>query len=323
MSVLKINMTYQCTANCDHCRFRCDTSPHSVIDFDLAMSCVKDLKEHNDLQLVVILGGEPGLFPELTHRLVAGVCEMGLGARVETNAFYATSEEAASQFLGPLYANGCSTMFSLDAHHEPFVSPNCVERAIRVTEKLGGQYNLEMAYVVGPGNDNGMDTRTDELLADLEWQLGHPVSSAYKGGIFYTGRAADTIAAQVAKGRGVPKEVCNTAPWWHNGSFETLELLILDSEGYLTKGCGVVIGNIKDKPTFDVIHSFDARQHPIFSVLIEQGPYGLVKLAAEMGHVIKEDYADKCHLCQEARDVLWTAYPEHLVPTQKYQLSGS
>ena len=31
------------------------------------------LKKHNDLAYVVLLGGEPGLFPELTHKLVTSI----------------------------------------------------------------------------------------------------------------------------------------------------------------------------------------------------------------------------------------------------------
>ena len=38
--------------------------PAPVIDVDMALRCVAELKQHNDLNLVVLLGGEPGLFPE-------------------------------------------------------------------------------------------------------------------------------------------------------------------------------------------------------------------------------------------------------------------
>jgi len=69
VSVLKIHLTYQCTAQCMHCRFGCDPSPQPVIDPDLALTCVRALRADNDLQLVVLMGGEPGLFPELTHGL--------------------------------------------------------------------------------------------------------------------------------------------------------------------------------------------------------------------------------------------------------------
>ena len=124
----------------------------------------------------------------------------------------------------------------------------------------------------------------------------------------------------MAAGRGVPRDVCDTAPWWDNGSFRTLELLILDSEGYLSKGCGVALGNIKHAPVLDIIRSYDADQHPIFSTLIKSGPFGLATMAAKFGYTIKDDYADKCHLCQEAREALEDVYPEYITPWNGFRI---
>ncbi|MCE5323301.1 4Fe-4S cluster-binding domain-containing protein [bacterium] len=319
MSVLKINMTYQCTAKCRHCRFACDQSPHSIVDFDLVMQCIDTLQKHNNLELVVLLGGEPGLVAEMTHTLVSEVRKRGICARVETNASWATSEEAAYSFLDKLYSQDCAVMFSLDSFHEPFVPLDNVERAIRVSEEFDGFYNLEVAYMAGPGSSNVADLRTDQLLAELSRRLGHLPREIYRGNIFFTGQAAYTLADSVAVGRGVPKDICDTAPWWNNGSFSSLELLILDSEGYLSKGCNVAIGNIKHTPVLDVIRSFDAHQHPVFSTLIKSGPFGLAEEASRLGYTIKTDYADKCHLCQEARDVLEAAYPEYIIPIRRFQ----
>ena len=138
MSVLKVHLTYCCTAQCDHCRFRCSRRSGPAIDYDLMMECVDALKRLNHLELVVLMGGEPGLFPELTHRLTAAITTMGVAVRVETNASWATDDEAARRFLEPLYAQAASVMFSLDAWHEPFVPPERVTRAARISEALGG-----------------------------------------------------------------------------------------------------------------------------------------------------------------------------------------
>ena len=129
------------------------------------------------------------------------------------------------------------------------------------------------------------------------------------------------MAKKVADGRGVPKDICDNAPWWLDGEFETLKLLILDPDGYLSKGCGIAIGNIKDESVQSVLKSFDAKKHPIFSTLIKAGPVGLAKEAATLGYVMKKDYADKCHLCQEVREFLRekNKYSEYLAPEQHYQ----
>ena len=68
-----------------------------------------------------------------------------------------------------------------------------------------------------------------------------------------------------------------------------------------------------------VLATYDATQHPIFSTLLELGPLGLAREAQAFGYVLKADYADKCHLCQEACQVLLSKYPAYLVPEQHYR----
>ena len=99
MSVLKIHLTYQCTSECAHCRFRCTRDPSPALDRDLALGCIRSLYKHNDLGLVVLMGGEPGLVPDLTYGLAAEAHALGIRVRVETNAYWATSPDAAEAFL--------------------------------------------------------------------------------------------------------------------------------------------------------------------------------------------------------------------------------
>lgn len=319
MSVLKIHMTYQCTAACDHCRFKCTTDSAPVIDFDMAMRCVTELKKLNNLDLVVLLGGEPGLFPELTHALTKAIRELDIAARIETNASYAVSEEQAYDFLQPLYALDASVMFSLDAFHEDFIPLDRIKNAIQVSHTEGGQYCLEMAYLNVSSQEHPRDQRTDALLTELKQQLpDYSPSKIYQGNVLFNGRAAAKLAPLVSAGRGLPEDACTTVPWWHHGELDTLELLILDAEGFLSKGCGIAIANINTTPVSQMLHNFDARQHPIFSVLMEAGPRGFLKEAEALGYMRKPDYADKCHLCQEVREVLQSRHPEYLTPAQHY-----
>ena len=116
----------------------------------------------------------------------------------------------------------------------------------------------------------------------------------------------------------MPTEVCDTVPWWGNGSQSTTELLALDPDGYISKECGIVIGNVEQQSVAEFLKGFDASQHPILSTLIHEGPLGLAHAAEQLGYTIKSDYADKCHLCQEAREVLRAKYPQYLAPEQQY-----
>jgi hypothetical protein len=150
-------------------------------------------------------------------------------------------------------------------------------------------------------------------------QLPHGVpTKIYQGNMLLNGRAAEKLAPLVSAGRGLPEATCTAVPWWHHGELDTLELLILDAEGFLSKGCGIAIANVNTAPVSQILQNFDARQHPIFSVLMEDGPRGFIAEAQSLGYVLKDDYADKCHLCQDVREVLQSRYPEYLAPAQHY-----
>ncbi len=319
MSVLKIHLTYQCSAQCDHCHLRAGRRPAPAIPYDLAMATITDLQQLNGLNYVVLLGGEPGLYPHLTHALAAAIHELGMGVRVETNASWATDEAAAESFLVPLCAAQAQVMLSVDAFHEPYISLDCVERAIRALDRLKGDCVIEVPYLDYPEGRNALDARTNALLRELEARLGRtPPARTYKGRVYFKGRAAHALAHLVAKGRGVPGEVCDVVPWWSNGSQRTLDLLGLDPEGYLSKECGIAIGNVRQQTVAQIVRSFDAETHPLLSTLIHRGPLGLAEEARELGYRLKPDYADKCHLCQEAREYLRAKYPEYLAPAHHY-----
>jgi organic radical activating enzyme len=344
MSVLKIHTTYRCTSTCAHCHLRAGRDrPDKSISYDWTLSTIQELKRLNNLELVVFLGGEPGLYPELLHRLAASIHALGVGLRVETNASWAVDHAAAMKFLEPLVAAKTQVMFSIDSFHEPFVDPAQVVEAIGVVVELSGSWNIETPYLDFVTQDNPRDRRTlqlrEEALKGIEQRTGlvlnpeivHSVpgqytirlfsqSNAYlaEDRVYFKGRGAHTLAPLVAEGRGVPAEVCDTVPWWDNGSQSTTELLALDPDGYISKECGIVIGNVEQNSMADILDGFNASQHPILSTLINEGPLGLAREAGELGYVMKADYADKCHLCQEAREVLRVKYPEYLAPEQQY-----
>jgi hypothetical protein len=310
VSVLKIHLTYQCTAACDHCRFGCTPAPREAVAYDLAAGCLEALKEANDLRLVVLMGGEPARVPELTWGLASRARQLGLGVRVETNASWAVSAEAAREFLKPLCRRQAHICFSVDAFHERFIPLERVQQALKVCDELGGSYSLEAAYLDRQGRHDA-DRRTDEILHDLQQRAGHPLK-IYRGPVIFSGRAAECLAPLVAAGRGVPTEPCQAVPWWSKGDLRTLELIILDARGNLSKGCGIVFGNVRREPLGQILKTYDADAHPIFSTLLRSGPLGLAREAESLGYRLRADYADRCHLCWEAQSVLRGTYPQYL-----------
>ncbi len=68
-------------------------------------------------------------------------------------------------------------------------------------------------------------------------------------------------------------------------------------------------------PLKEICRSYDPLQHPILGPLLENGPVGLVERYA-LPH--RDEYADACHMCYEARLSLRSQFPEFLTPDQMY-----
>ncbi len=320
MSVLKVHVSYKCSAQCDHCHLQAGKYESPAINLEMAKNTILKLKEKNNLELVILLGGEPGLFPVLTHKIAEFAAGLGCQTRIETNASWANNKEAAVKFLKPMVKIGCEIMLSVDAFHAKFIKIENNAIAIRALDELEGRYVMEIPYLVSENSANSLDMQTNKLIVELEERLGRVpfAKNIYKGAVYFKGRAASKLAGLVQKGRGVPKEKCAVVPWWLNGAQNTFDLLSIDPFGNVTKECGIAIGNVYKNEIENIISNYDPGTHPIISVLIEKGPIGLAAEACAMGYVLKEDYADKCHLCQELREVLRVKYPEILTPENLY-----
>ena len=274
----------------------------------------------NGLNLVVLMGGEPFLYTDLIYKFVKIINNIGIKVRIETNAFWASSEQEALNKLKPLSNSDLNIMYSLDYFHKKFVSLNNIENALKASCKLKISCCLETAYIDYPNFKNSIDTKTNNMISSLKSiieELG--ISIHYKGNILYNGRASKKLT-KYRTNSNVFKEKCIEVPWWSNGSYDNFDLIILDPDGNISKGCGISFGNIYNNSIEDIIHNWDPSKHPIISVLKSQGPIGLAKKATTFGYVIKEKYADKCHLCQESRQYLLKEYDEILTPLQHYNI---
>jgi hypothetical protein len=319
LSVLKIDLTYQCTCSCAHCRFRSSQSPSPVIDVDLAAKCMHDLVETNNLGMVVLLGGEPSIYRREMLAVLSEASSLGLSTRLETNACWAIDYENAVDFLKPIVGLRTQVAVSLDHFHSVYIPLTNIVTAIRACEDLGVDCWVDITYLDNEKRDQPEDLHTKELVKEAEQMLGHPILKRYEGPVFFTGRSTDKLAKRMAVGRGIPADPCTKVPWWNNGYLDTADLLNLDPEGYLSKGCGIAFGNVRERSAREIIRNFNPFEHPILSVLLKRGPLGLAEEAAEFGFRLGSDYADRCHLCQEAREYLRSRYPELLVPSNHYR----
>ena len=317
MRTLKINLFYKCTAVCAHCRFSCTMEQEAVPDYETPYAAAKQLKENFGLDRAVVLGGEPSIFAAQTQELLHRLSVLGVGTRLETNACWAASPEAAEAFLKPLQESRTRVMLSLDGFHTPYVPYENVVNAVRMCHALEIPFTLEIPYLDLKRKTHPIDLETRHLAARIQKQIPFKIPVCEENVIFIS-RAAYTFGSEFAAGRGLPAGPCVRVPWWGDSEINSTDLLILEPGGWLTKGCGIAIGNVLEQDLIAMLCAYDAEKHPIFSVLLREGPLGLARMAEKFGFRMQADYADQCHLCHAARQWLKSEFPSILQPDAHY-----
>ena len=318
MRTLKINLFNKCTAECSHCRFNCTVDQDIKPDYETPYITAKQLSKAFGLDMVVVLGGEPSIFSARTHELLSKLNGLGLTTRLETNASWASTMESAFDFLRPIKESNTIIMLSVDAFHSKYVPPQNNTNAIKACISLEIPLKLEIPYLDIEHKIHPLDLETLDLETNIikEFNTEIPI---YRGNVIFTGRAADTFGEYFAAGRGVPGGPCTKVPWWRDSDIATTDLLYLEPGGWITKGCGIAIGNVFKQDLTAMVRNYNAYENPVFSILLSKGPLGLAEEASKYGYTIKTDYADKCHLCHQARQVLKKVYPDILQPDLHYR----
>jgi organic radical activating enzyme len=317
MRTLKINLFYKCTAQCSHCRFSCTIDQPIKPDYVTPYVVAKKLNDNFGLDKVVVLGGEPSIYPAQTKELLSKIHELGISTRLETNACWAVSFESAIEFLQSIKSSETSIMLSVDAFHSQYIPYTNNVNAIKACRFLDIPFNLEIPYLDIQHKKHPIDIETQRLETKIKSEFDFEIP-AYTGNVIFTGRAADIFGDVFSYGKGIPRTPCTNVPWWQDSAINSTELLILEPGGWITKGCGIAIGNVFKQDLVEMVRNYNAKNNSVFSVLMNNGPYGLAKEAEKFGYIIKSDYADKCHLCHEVRLVLKKYYPEILQPDQHY-----
>ncbi len=132
---LSVMPTYQCTAACDHCGTYSHPKEKTRLPEEVMLSAI-DQAIASDYKLVVFTGGEPTLAKEM---LLRGIKRAALGhviTRVVTNAWWASDDVSASEWIDELKAAGLFEInFSTGDQHARFVSLENVLRATKAAAK--------------------------------------------------------------------------------------------------------------------------------------------------------------------------------------------
>jgi MoaA/NifB/PqqE/SkfB family radical SAM enzyme len=239
-------------------------------------------------------GGEPFLYYAVLVKGVRTAAEMGFEVGIVSNAYWAISIADAMEWLQPFAGRLADLTVSSDLYH--------------CEKDLGEKPQNALAAAKWMNIPTGMISigRPD---ADAVQTHGQIVD---QGAVMFRGRAAIALAPQTPPALRTAWDEFTACP--HEDLREPGRIHV-DPFGNLHICQGVVIGNLFEKPMKDICIGYDPDRHPICSLLLEGGPAALV---SEYNVTHEETYADACHLCYQARQVLRERFPLFLCPDQMY-----
>jgi MoaA/NifB/PqqE/SkfB family radical SAM enzyme len=290
---LHLLLTYQCTFECDHCFVWGSPWQTGTLTLDNIRHIVREAQDLGTITSMYFEGGEPFLY---YATLLAGVRlakEAGFEVGIVSNSYWATSVEDALEWLRPFAGLINDLSVSSDEYH--------------YDEKLSQQVRNACAAAEQLGIPIGTISIARPEAVDADTVVGQLPES--ESGVMYRGRAAVKLSGQTQQ---QPWSQFNACP------YEDLRepgRIHIDPLGNLHICQGIVIGNLFQTPLKEICERYDPDQHPIAGPLLRGGPIELVTI---YGVPHREEYADACHLCYEARRDLRDRFPGILTPDQVY-----
>lgn len=294
LSGIHFILTYTCNFECDHCFLYCSPRTEGTFTLEQVQSVFKDLRNIPSIESICFEGGESFLFYPLLLASVQLASDQGYSVAIETNTYWATTEEDAMLWLEPLKKAGLSLLeVSDDAFHHGEETYTTAKKAKTAAEKLGLRVNT-------------MCIDKPSVGINKKEEKGTPI---YLGGPKLRGRAVDTLA------KGLPAQ-----PWkkFQECPFEDLRdpsRVHIDAYGNVHICQGISIGNFMEVPLSEIFKNYDPDAHPVCGPLLKGGP---AELAKDHHVPHREEYVDACHLCTELCRALMDRYPEIIAPKQVY-----
>lgn len=298
LSGLHLLLTYQCTFECEHCFVWGSPWQTGTMTLQDIREILRQADEASTIRSIYFEGGEPFLYYTILRRAVELATEMGFKVGIVSNAYWATNQEDAMEWLTPFKGLIEDLSVSSDLFHYSEKLSQQARNASQAADSLG--IPLGLITIANPEPGRG---------EYVEGQLPLGESS-----VMYRGRAAEKL---VQHAQLQPWESFTECP------FEDLRdpgRVHLDPFGNLHVCQGISIGNLFETPLKHICQRYDPETHPIIGPLLQGGP---AELARRYHSPNQEHYADACHLCYTTRREVRSQFPHTLTPEHMYTVVES
>ncbi|MGD8565235.1 MAG: radical SAM protein [Candidatus Bathyarchaeota archaeon] len=310
-------LTFRCPSKCKHCVYKAGPERNGKMKLEDAEEYLQDLAEIHPLQSIGAHGGEPFLYFELLKGIMEKAKTLEIPRTwVITNGYWAKDRSIAKEKLVKLKEAGLTHItFSVDGFHQEYIPFKTVINGIDAAASLGFERICVDSYFLEESNGNNFyDNLTRE---GLESMAKLDMVEIHRHRVDLEGRAAAELTKYVKLKTEIPEGGCQL-PFWIGGNLKNPEGIEIDFEGNVTLCPGICLGNTKNTALTQILENYDVAEHPILSVIANEGPVGLLKMAIAKGFNRQKKYADECNLCYEMRRFLRPYFPSYLSPEACY-----
>lgn len=288
-------LSYRCTNECDHCFVWGSPAARGTMTLSQIKEVLRQAAELGSVEVVFFEGGEPFLFYPI---LLAGLREAaarGFRRGIVTNSYWATCVEDAIEWLRPIAAIGVDDLcLSSDLFHGEAKLTEDARNGIAAAKELGLPEDIITIEV------------PEGCAAYAEADKGEPITG---GHVRFRGRAAVKLT------EGVPHEKWTVFTECPDEDLRNPGRVHVDAFGNVHTCQGLIIGNLWQRSLKEIVDIYDPAGHPVIGPLASGGPAELVR---RYDLPLRQTYADACHLCYLARDILRARFPEQLAPPTVY-----
>jgi hypothetical protein len=295
---IEFTVTYCCNSQCRHCYISEDrrVSHPFQMDVDLAAHIIEEVVRDYYPQSIMILGGEPLLFPDAVYPILETARTWGIRRReMITNAGWPQSELDFRSVAFRLAKSGVTRiLISVDSFHQQFIPLDVVKRNVQSLIYAGiAELEWNPCWLISRDHDNLWNNRTKEILEELR---PSGVTEAAGNVVQPLGNALANLAEFMPSRALLPLGICEDVPYAQR--LDEISSLSVEPDGSVAVCKAFAIGNAGIQDISRILRRYDPARMPEIDAILRGGIRGLIKLARTQG--VKPDpdgYYSICDAC--------------------------